>query len=328
MNRAEVIDFLGNDWKRCCTRMTDALSSDIELLNQTNGSILEHGGKKLRPMLSLLVAKALSPADGPLSEDSIRYATAVELLHNATLLHDDVADCSDTRRGRPTVMSLLGSSAAVLVGDFWLVRAVDEVLSAEGHKLEVIALFSKTLSDLAEGEMFQLQKAGSDDTTEEDYLRIIYCKTASLFVTACVSAAKSVNASPQEEEMVRSYAKALGMAFQIKDDILDYVGGNLGKPVGQDLKEQKITMPLLGALSSADAQTEQKVRSWVRGAAENEENCSRVLEFVAQRGGLEYARMRLDEYVAQAVSALAPLKPSQAREYLMALAEYSASRNK
>ena len=328
MNRAEVVDFLGKDWSRCCARMTDALSSDIDLLNRTNDSILEHGGKKLRPMLSLLVARALSPDNEPLSEDSIRYATAVELLHNATLLHDDVADRSDTRRGRPTVMSLLGSSAAVLVGDFWLVRAVDEVLSAESHKLEVIALFSKTLSDLAEGEMFQLQKAGSDDTTEDDYLRIIYSKTASLFVTACVSAAKSVNASPEDEEMMRRYAKALGIAFQIKDDILDYAGGDLGKPVGQDLREQKITMPLLGALSSADSSTEQEIRSLVRGAADSKENCSRVLEFVGQRGGLEYARRRLDDYVRDAVSALAPLKPSQAKEYLVALAEYTASRNR
>ena len=328
MKRTEVIDFLGRDWTRCGERMNRALESDIDLLNHTNGSILEHGGKKLRPMLSLLVARALSSEGAQLSEDSIRYATAVELLHNATLLHDDVADRSDTRRGVPTVMSLLGSSAAVLVGDFWLVRAVDEVLSAESHKLEVIALFSKTLSDLAEGEMFQLQKAGSDDTTEEDYLRIIYCKTASLFVTACVAAAKSVNATPAEEEMMRRYAKALGIAFQIKDDILDYTGEDLGKPVGQDLREQKITMPLLGALASADAQTDQKIRTLVRSAADNEENCSRVLEFVSQRGGLEYARRRLDECVAQATSALEPLKHSQAKEYLIALAEYTASRNK
>ena len=328
MNRAEVIGYLGQDWKRCCERMNRALESDIDLLNRTNTSILEHSGKMLRPMLSLLVARALSSDSEPLSEDSIRYATAVELLHNATLLHDDVADCSDTRRGVPTVMSLLGGPAAVLVGDFWLVRAVDEVLSAESHKLEVIALFSKTLSDLAEGEMFQLQKAGSDDTTEDDYLRIIYSKTASLFVTACVSAAKSVNASPEDEEMMRRYAKALGIAFQIKDDILDYAGGDLGKPVGQDLREQKITMPLLGALSSADSSTEQEIRSLVRGAADSKENCSRVLEFVGQRGGLEYARRRLDDYVRDAVSALAPLKPSQAKEYLVALAEYTASRNR
>ncbi len=328
MRRADVIDFLGEDWKRCGARMNRALETDIDLLNSTNRSILENGGKKLRPMLSLLVARALSPDSQPLPEDSIRYATAVELLHNATLLHDDVADRSDTRRGVPTVMSLLGGTAAVLVGDFWLVRAVDEVLSAEDHKLEVIALFSKTLSDLAEGEMFQLQKAGSDDTTEEDYLRIIYSKTASLFVTACVSAAKSVNASPQQEEMMRRYATALGIAFQIKDDILDYAGGDLGKPVGQDLKEQKITLPLLGALASADNLTEQQVRSWVRGAADSPENVSRVLEFVSEHRGLEYARMRLEDYVAQAISALEPMKPSQAKEYLTALAEYSASRNK
>ena len=328
MKRAEVIEYLGNDWIRCSERMDRALQSDINLLNRTNASILEHGGKKLRPMLSLLVARALSSEDGPLSEDSIRYATAVELLHNATLLHDDVADCSDTRRGVPTVMSLLGGTAAVLVGDFWLVRAVDEVLSAESHKLEVIALFSKTLSDLAEGEMFQLQKAGSDDTTEEDYLRIIYSKTASLFVTACVSAAKSVDASPEEEEMLRRYAKALGIAFQIKDDILDYAGGDLGKPVGQDLREQKITMPLLGALSKAAPEEQQRIRTLVHGAADHEENCPLVMDFVAEYDGLEYAQKRLEDYVREAVSALAPLKPSQARDYLVALAEYSARRNK
>ena len=328
MKRAEVIDFLGQDWIRCGERMDRALESDIDLLNRTNSSILEHGGKKLRPMLSLLVARALSHEDGPLPEDSIRYATAVELLHNATLLHDDVADCSDTRRGVPTVMSLLGSSAAVLVGDFWLVRAVDEVLSAESHKLEVIALFSKTLSDLAEGEMFQLQKAGSDDTTEEDYLRIIHSKTASLFVTACVSAAKSMDASAEEEEMMCRYAKALGIAFQIKDDILDYTGGDLGKPVGQDLREQKITMPLLGALMQASPEEQQRIRSLVHGVADHGENCSAVMDFVSERRGLEYAQKRLEDYVREAVSALAPMKPSQAKEYLLALAEYSARRNK
>ncbi len=328
MKRAEVIGYLGRDWERCCARIERALTTDIELLGSINASILEHGGKKLRPMLSLLSARALSSGDGPLPEDSIRYAAAVELLHNATLLHDDVADRSDIRRGAPTVMSLLGGTAAVLVGDFWLVRAVDEVLSAESRRLEVIELFSKTLSDLAEGEMFQLQKAGSDDTTEEDYLRIIYCKTASLFVTSCVAAAKSVDASPQDEEIMRRYAKALGIAFQIQDDILDYAGGDLGKPVGQDLRERKITMPLLGALRSADEKTQRRIREAVRDAADSEQQRSLVLGFVDEFGGLDYARRRLQDYVDEAVGALSPLRDSQAREHLIALAEYTARRNR
>ena len=230
----------------------DSLESDIELLNRTNRALLDHPGKQLRPILALLVARAIG---GRVNDDTLRFAAASELLHNATLLHDDVADGSAERRGRPTVMSLLGSRASVLLGDFWLVRAVARILEASRESNRVIRIFADTLADLAEGEMLQLQKASAGDTQEADYQRIIYNKTASLFVAAALSAAISAQATPAQEEAVRSYAENLGMAFQIKDDIFDYQeNASIGKPVGQDLQEQKITLPLLGALQAAPEQ--------------------------------------------------------------------------
>ena len=206
MNIESVRDYLGSDWTAVQELMTGVLQSDIALLNATNGAIMAHGGKQLRPILSMLVSRAcLRSADtyvpgqklSPLPEVSKRYAAASELLHNATLLHDDVADDSDMRRGNPTVRSLLGPSASVLVGDFWLVRAIRLILGDSDAACDprVVRIFSRTLSCLAEGEMLQLQKAQTADTDYEDYLRIIYSKTASLFEAAAVTAAISVNAS-------------------------------------------------------------------------------------------------------------------------------------
>ena len=157
--------------------IVDALSTDIQLLDATNKSIRERPGKMLRPTLALLSAGAVSG----INEDSMRFAAAAELLHNATLLHDDVVDGATQRRGAPTVASLLDGRAAVLVGDFWLVKCMQVVLGAGKHTDKAIRIFAKTLSDLAEGELLQMEKATKGDTTEEDYLRIIYCKTASLF---------------------------------------------------------------------------------------------------------------------------------------------------
>ena len=177
MDIKAIREFLGQDWIAVQKRIASALQSDIALLNVTNESILSHSGKQMRPMLALIIARACS-AGNRASDATVRYAAASELLHNATLLHDDVADESDQRRGVPTIMSLMGPSVSVLVGDYWLVKAVELVLEASGDDMRVIRLFSKTLSDLAEGEMLQLQKAKSGDTDENDYLRIIYNKTA------------------------------------------------------------------------------------------------------------------------------------------------------
>ena len=180
MDLNEIKSFLGDDWKKVLEKIDEQLGSDIEVLDSTNRQILSHSGKQLRPMLSLLVARACSA--GRITEASVCYAAASELLHNATLLHDDVADSSDERRGVPTIRSVMGASVSVLVGDYWLVKAMECILSCHTSlDGRVIRLFSRTLSDLAEGEMLQLQKAWSCYKNEEDYMRIIFNKTATLF---------------------------------------------------------------------------------------------------------------------------------------------------
>ena len=327
MSRREITDYLGEDWIQVQELIRTSLQSDIELLNHTNQFTLEHSGKQMRPMLCLLVAKACAP-DGQITQDSIRYAAALELLHNATLFHDDVADCSTTRRGVPTAASVLGGPASVLVGDFWLVKAVDTVLESDRHGDNVIRLFSRTLSNLAEGEMLQLQKAANGDTSEADYQRIIYDKTATMFEMACASAAVSVDASEDYRRAVSEYGVKLGIAFQIKDDILDYDGGDIGKPVGLDLAERKITLPLLGALHNVSDEQERSVREMVCQIDDHPEYRERILDFVHANGGIEYAEERLREFSQLAVDALEQLPDSQAKTYLKMLAVYTAERNK
>lgn len=325
MDIKAIKEYLGQDWSMVNRHIADALKSDIDLLNMTNESILSHAGKQLRPLLAVLVARACS--GGKVTEATCRYAAASELLHNATLLHDDVADGSDKRRGVPTIRSLMGPSVSVLVGDYWLVKAVEQILGEGEGDVRVIGIFARTLSYLAEGEMLQLQKAQNGDTTVEDYLRIIYDKTGSLFEAACLSAAISVNASEEYEKAARDYAFALGLAFQIKDDMLDYAGSeSVGKPLGVDILEQKITMPLLAAFASAGAAEEERVRGLVKDIVGRPENRDDVIAFVKANAGLEGARKELEKYVGQAVRALDVLPDSFEKECLVELAHFTARR--
>lgn len=364
MDIAAIRDYLGTDWTDVQRLIAETLKSDIGLLNSTNESILSHSGKQLRPMLSLLVARACLRSAGSnlgncpggnaegasrsneagntpggnfpgrgvppaLPDASKRYAAAAELLHNATLLHDDVADEGDLRRGNPTVRSLLGPTASVLVGDYWLVKAIGLILGNGDASCDprVIRIFAGTLSCLAEGEMLQLQKASAVDTDYDDYLRIIYSKTASLFEAAAVTAAISVNASGMCLEAVRDYSVSLGYAFQIKDDILDYCGSPLvGKPLGVDVAEQKITLPLLGAMANVP-EREAEIRSLVKDVPGHPENRGTVVRFAIENGGVEYASAKLDEFVAKAVEAVSILAPSEERSMLEELARFTASRS-
>lgn len=326
MDIRAVKEYLGQDWLSVQERIASALESDISLLNSTNASILSQSGKQLRPMLALMFARACT---GKATDAGIRYAAAAELLHNATLLHDDVADGSELRRGKPTVMSLMGPSVSVLVGDYWLVKAMELILQDSDTDTTAIRIFSKTLSDLAEGEMLQLQKAQSGDTDEKDYLRIIYNKTASLFEAACVSAAISAGVSEDVVKAARDYAVALGLAFQIKDDILDYSGTeSVGKPLGVDILEQKITLPLLGALNNVSGLKQAEVRGMVKDIVGRPELRDDIVSFVKENGGLEYAKARLEEYVNEAVHALDILPDSREKECLVELARYTAIRDK
>lgn len=327
MDINQVKDFVGGDWTAVQERIASSLQSDINLLNKTNESILSHSGKQLRPLLTVLFARACN--GGQITEATVRYAAAAELLHNATLLHDDVADSSATRRGVPTIMSLMGPSVAVLIGDYWLVRALDSILTDAPSDPAVLKIFSRTLSALAEGELLQLQKAQNGDTVEADYLRIIYNKTASLFEAACLSAALSVGASKEMEQAAIDYAVALGNAFQIQDDILDYSGtDSVGKPLGVDVLEQKITLPLLGALANVSEPEQARVRSLVNDIVGHPEHRDEIVAFAKANGGIEYSKKRLEEYVDMAVRALDVLPDSKEKEYLKTLAHFTAKRDK
>ena len=314
--------FLGADWTKTQEIISTALRSDVDLLSKLNEGILLNSGKQLRPMVVLLMARIC----GVSTASTCCYAAACEILHNATLIHDDIADESRERRGKPSVSSLIGSSAAVLVGDFWLSKAMAVIMKAD-YSAEANCLFSKTLVDLAEGEMLQIEKAASLDTTEEDYLRIIVCKTASLFETAAAVGALSVGASGEMLEAAKAYARNLGIAFQIEDDILDYSGdASLGKPLGADLIEHKITLPLLGAMVGSSRENE--IRVMVADADWDTAKRDEICRFVLEGGGLDYAARRLEDFIAKAVDALSIFPDSQEKRFLEAIARYNSVRKK
>ena len=318
----EIKAYLVGPMQEVSTLLEISLKSDIALLDATNRSLLSQGGKLMRPMLSLLSAGAC----GGINADSVCFAAASELIHNATLLHDDVVDGASVRRGKPTVMSILNGPASVLVGDFWLVKAIRCILDADRYSERAIRLFSKTLSDLAEGEMLQMQKASDCDTTREDYIRIIYSKTASLFEAAALSGAVSAAAPEEWTAALAGFARNLGLAFQIKDDIFDYTGGDaLGKPVGIDLREQKITLPLLCALDSAPEEAP-AIRTLVGQISDHPELADNVRSFVLGHGGVEKAVAEMDEYIAEAVFCLEELPQSPEKSYLADLARFVGER--
>lgn len=325
MDFSSIKDFLKEDLDKVNKLMGSSLSTDIELLDKTNRAILSHNGKQVRPVLTLLVARACS--GGFVTDDTIKYAAAVELLHNATLLHDDVADDSPVRRGAPTVMSILGGRASVLLGDYWLVKGMENILASRNSSDRVIRIFASTLTDLAEGELLQLQKAETGDTLEKDYYRIIYDKTASLFVASAAAGAISVSATEEKMSAARTYAKCLGVAFQIRDDIFDYEeNAEIGKPVGLDLKEKKITLPLLGALAKAGEERGREIRRKLCRIDDHPEYGGEIIEFVKSEGGIEYACKRLYEYVDNARIALRPFGNMQEVEMLGEIAEFTADR--
>ena len=289
MHPSALKEFIAPALAEVRSRMEKALLSDVTLVDSTNASLLSSGGKMMRPGMAMLIAGAC----GGVTEDSYLFAAATELLHNATLLHDDVVDGAAERRGFPTVWTLLGGGPAVLLGDYWMVKAMDLILSAKRQTLRAVSVFSKTLSDLAEGELLQMQLASSAETGWKDYFRIIYSKTASLFEAAAVTAALSADASEEMVEAMGCFGREVGLAFQIRDDILDYDGSAaIGKPMGIDLKEGKITAPLLAAFD-ADPSGEAKVREKLRRIGDEPALEAEIRAFVLEHNGLELARAKM-----------------------------------
>lgn len=308
---AAVKEYLGEDWQAFERLFDEALASRIDILDKVNKYLLERSGKQLRPMLCLLAARLCA---GECTQASLRCAVAAEMIHTATLLHDDVADQSDIRRGFPTVSAMLSPTASVLVGDFWLSRGVAAILDA--GDAEIFRYFTLCLGDLAEGEMFQIEKAASLDTSYEDYIYIISHKTSSLFRAAMKSGARSVGASSQAVAGIDAFALHLGLAFQMRDDILDYSPGlNIGKPTGQDIRERKITLPLIGAFENAGASSRERIVADIESG-----RFDAVLPFVQQWDGIRYAQKVLEQETALAVDALAAFPATPARQLLCDLA--------
>ena len=298
------------------------LSSDVVLVNQVAEHIVAGGGKRLRPMLLLLAARAL----GHRGADAQQLAAVVEFIHTATLLHDDVVDESDLRRGRSTANAVFGNAASVLVGDFLYSRSFQ--LMVELERLEVMKILADTTNAIAEGEVLQLLHIRNPDTDEPAYLKVIERKTAVLFAAATRLGALLAGADAAAQQALHDYGMALGYAFQIADDVLDYSADEaaLGKHLGDDLAEGKATLPLIHAILHADAATRERLRAIVQEG--DVDAMPEVLAAIESTGGLAYSRKRAEDYADAAERALDGLGENDAVAALRGLARYSVGRDR
>ena len=297
------------------------LASDVVLVNQVAEHIIAAGGKRLRPMLLLLAARAL----GHRGPDAHQLAAVVEFIHTATLLHDDVVDESDLRRGRKTANALFGNAASVLVGDFLYSRSFQ--LMVELERLPVMKLLADTTNAIAEGEVLQLLHVRNPDTDEPAYLKVIERKTAVLFAAATQLGALLAGADEAVQQRLYDYGLALGHAFQIADDVLDYSADEaaLGKHLGDDLAEGKATLPLIHAMLHSDTATRDRLRAIVE--AGEVEAMPEVLAAIEATGGIAYSRRRAEDYADAAERALDDLDDNDAVAALRGLARYAVGRD-
>ncbi len=298
------------------------LGSDVVLVNQVAEHIVSGGGKRLRPMLLLLAARALGHQGG----DAQQLAAVVEFIHTATLLHDDVVDESDLRRGRKTANAVFGNAASVLVGDFLYSRSFQ--LMVELERIEVMKILADTTNAIAEGEVLQLLHIRNPDTDEPAYLKVIERKTAVLFAAATRLGALLAGADTAVQQKLHDYGMALGYAFQIADDVLDYSADEsaLGKHLGDDLAEGKATLPLIHAIQHADAATRERLRTIVQDG--DVDAMPEVLAAIAATGGIDYSRKRAEDYATAAERALDGLGDNEAVAALRGLARYAVQRDR
>ena len=300
------------------------LASDVVLINQIADHIISAGGKRLRPMLVMLAGRAVGPAGAGASAEHHQLAAIIEFIHTSTLLHDDVVDESDLRRGRSTANALWGNAPSVLVGDFLYSRSFQ--LMVELDRMAVMRILADTTNRIAEGEVLQLLHVHNPDTDEAAYLRVIERKTAVLFAAGTRLGALASGADEALQQRLYDYGMQLGYAFQIADDVLDYAADatDLGKNLGDDLAEGKATLPLIHAMAHSDAATQSRLRAIVEqgDAAAMPE----VLAAITATGGLDYSRRRAAEYAIAAERALDGLPENDAIAALRGLARYAVSR--
>lgn len=299
-----------------------ALKSDIGLLDKVTRYVLRQKGKQIRPTLVLLAARAC----GGVTEQSYRGAALVELMHTATLVHDDVVDEADQRRGLFSINALWKNKVAVLLGDYLLSRGL--LLSLDHGDYAALHQLSDAVRRMSEGELLQLEKARRLDIDEATYYRIISDKTASLIAACCAIGAESATDDPAIVSQMRAGGEALGLAFQIRDDLFDFGVEDVGKPLGIDLQEKKMTLPLIHALEQADTGDRKRIRKIVRKRKKSRADIREVSAFAHSRGGIAYAEERMRTHAAEARALFAALPASEARDALVDLADYTIRRKK
>jgi octaprenyl-diphosphate synthase len=299
------------------------LSSNVPLVDRVMRYMVKRKGKQLRPILVFLSAKI----QGNVTDATYVGASLVEIMHTATLVHDDVVDDADQRRGFFSINALWKNKIAVLIGDYLLSKVL--LLAVETKEYTLLEHVSGAVKAMSEGELLQIEKARKLDITEEVYFEIIQQKTASLLETCCVVGAASAGGSDEEVQKFRMLGRHLGLAFQIKDDLFDFERVNLtGKPAGIDIKEQKMTLPLIKALQEAEPKQRQYIIKTIKKHHDRPKKVQEVVDFVRQSGGLEYARGKMLEHIDQAKEILFNFPQTEERDALALVLDYTAQRKK
>ena len=322
MNIKNIQTFAQQDMTAVNDLIFSKLHSDVALINQLGVYIVNGGGKRMRPLLTVLAARAI----GYQGSEHLQLAAIVEFIHTSTLLHDDVVDESNMRRGRETANAMFGNSASVLVGDFLYSRSFQ--MMSELNNLRIMDILSDATNIIAEGEVLQLMNCNDPDTTEDSYMQVIYCKTAKLFEAATRLAAVIANQDQATELAMLNYGKHLGTAFQLVDDIMDYTADaqEMGKNVGDDLAEGKPTLPLLYAMEHGNEQQRKMIRNAIEHG-DGMEHLDDILAAMEQTGSLVYTQKKAELEADKAIAAIAALPDSEHKQALIALAHIAANRS-
>ena len=301
-----------------------SMSSKVSLLNRITHYVVNRKGKQMRPMFVFLIAKMTN--NGEVNERTYRGASVIELIHTATLVHDDVVDESNRRRGFFSINALWKNKIAVLVGDYLLSKGL--LLSIDNGDFDLLKIISIAVREMSEGELLQIEKARKLDITEEVYYEIIRQKTATLIAACCAMGAESVNASKEEVEAMRKFGELIGMAFQIKDDLFDYGSEKIGKPTGIDIKEQKMTLPLIYTLNHCSEKEKRWIINSIKNHNKDKQRVKELIAFVKDNGGLEYAVVKMKEYQQEALLLIHNYPDSPFKKSLVMMVNYVIDRKK
>ena len=322
MSVKEIMEPISSEMSEFEGRFRASMKSKVPLLDKVTHYIIRRKGKQMRPMFIFLTAKML----GKINDKTYDAATLVELLHTATLVHDDVVDDANERRGFFSVNVLWKNKIAVLVGDYMLSKVL--LLSIENNNTKLLEVVARAVREMSEGELLQLEKARKLDITEEIYFEVIRQKTASLISTCCEAGAISVERFDETEKM-RLFGEYIGIAFQLKDDIFDYgEPGEIGKPTGLDIRERKMTLPLIFALNNSTPEIRKELITIVKNHNENPKKVRRAVELVIEYGGIDYTHKKMLDFKDLAVDLIENLPDSDAKKSILGLIEYTTKRKK